>query len=166
MAKKITFLSLLTVFALILSYLEGLFCVFIPVVGFKVGLANTLCLILIFKNKYVEAIIVNLLRILLSALLFGNLFSLLFSLAGGTVSILATILLKKLPFLSAVGVSTISAALHNTAQVICAVILLSSSAVYSLLPPLLFLGALCGFLCGIAANIFSKKYGHIITDAL
>lgn len=162
MAKKITLYSLLTVFALILSYLEGLSLSFIPVPGFKLGLANGISMILLSKRKYGGAIAVNITRILLSSLLFGNFYSLLFSLAGGILSSLIVLLFLKMPCFSFAGASTAAGAAHNLAQITVAILLLQTTGLIYLLPILLLSGAVTGFILGIFVNVFSKKYGYII----
>lgn len=162
MAKKITLYSLLTVFALILSYLEGLSLSFVPVPGFKLGLANGISMILLSKRKYGGAIAVNITRILLSSLLFGNFYSLLFSLAGGILSSLIVLLFLKMPCFSFAGASTAAGAAHNLAQITVAILLLQTTGLIYLLPILLLSGAVTGFILGIFVNVFSKKYGYII----
>lgn len=163
MAKKISLYSLLTVFALILSYLEGLVFSFIPIPGFKLGLANCISMLLISKKQYLAAISVNLTRILLSALLFGNFYSLLFSLAGAVLSTAVVLLFLRFHCFTFAGASTAAGTAHNVGQIIAAMTLLGTQGLIRLLPLLVLCGAITGFIAGILVNVFSKKYGHIIS---
>lgn len=164
MAKKITVYSLLTILALGVSYVEGLAFAFVPVPGFKIGLANTVSMFLISKKQYWGGISVNLIRILLSALLFGNFYSFVFSLFGGILSTLIVIALIKPKIFSFAGVSTAAGVFHNVAQITVAVILLSTVGITSLLPLMIATGAVTGFISGTLLIIFEKKYSKILNS--
>lgn len=164
MAKKITVYSLFTVFALIISYLEGLIFAFVPIPGFKIGLANTVSMILISRKKISAGILVNVLRITLSALLFGNIYSFIFSLSGGILSTVIVILFIKFRCFSFAGVSTAAAVAHNTAQIFAAALILNTHGLFFLLPVLIITGSITGFLCGICVNVFLKKYSKILNN--
>lgn len=164
MAKKITVYSLLTLFALIVSYLEGIVFSFVPIPGFKIGIANTVSMFLIAKKQTVGGILVNLTRILLSALLFGNFYSFLFSLAGGILSTVFAILLMRCKAFSFAGVSTVAAVMHNFAQILAAVLLFSTIKIAVLLPVMMLSGAVTGFISGLLLIIFSKKYSKFLNN--
>lgn len=166
MAKKITLYSLLTVFALVLSYLEGLAFSFIPVPGIKLGLANCISMFLISKKRLGAAVLINLSRILLSSLLFGNFYSLLFSLAGAILSTAVTLLLFRLKAFSFAGISTAAGSAHNIGQICTAMLLLNTPGLIYLLPVLIIGGAVMGFVSGILINVFSKKYPTVIEKAM
>lgn len=162
MAKKITLYSLLTVFALILSYLEGLVFAFVPIPGFKLGLANCISMLLISKKKILAAVSVNLTRILLSSLLFGNFYSLLFSLSGAVLSTVVVLLFLKFRCFTFAGASTAAGTAHNIGQIAAAVLSLNTPGLIYLLPILTLCGAVTGFIAGILVNVFEAKYGQII----
>lgn len=166
MAKKITFYSVLTLFAMLLSYLEGVAFAFVPIPGFKLGLANTVSMLLI-SNKHIKGgIAVNLARILLSALLFGNINSLFLSLCGGFLSTVTVIILAECKCFTFAGISSAAGAVHNFGQICGAVILFGTSGLFYLLPILLLCGTLMGFLLGISLNLFTKKYQNILIKIL
>ena len=73
-------------FALILGYIESLIPFSFGIPGIKLGLANLAVLITLYRSGVKEAILVDLLRIVLSGFLFGNLYSILYSLSGGMLS--------------------------------------------------------------------------------
>lgn len=164
MAKKITVYSLLTIFALVVSYIEGIAFAFVPIPGFKIGIANTVSMFLISRKQTLGGILVNLTRILLSALLFGNFYSFVFSLAGGLLSTISVILLMKCKIFSFAGVSTVAAVMHNLAQIIAAVLLLNTMGIAGLLPVMMLSGAVTGFISGFLLIIFSKKYSKILSN--
>ena len=93
-ARTIARYGLLVALALVLSYLESLIPAFFAVPGMKLGLTNLVVLLALYRMGGVPAMIINLVRIALVSLLFGNALSLLFSLAGGLLSGAVMILLK------------------------------------------------------------------------
>ena len=103
MAKKITLYGIFAALALIFGYIESLFSLSFIAPGIKLGLANSLCLILINRGDIKGAFCVNTVRILLSAVLFSTPFTLLFSLTAGLVSTLAAAGVLKLAGVSSVG---------------------------------------------------------------
>lgn len=162
MSKKITIYSLLCVFALIISYLEGLAFAFIPVPGFKIGLANTISMLLISRKQLWGGISVNLVRILLSALLFGNFYSFIFSLCGAVLSTCAVLIFINLKIFSFAGVSTVAAVCHNIAQILAALLMLNTLGIIYLLPIMIFTGAVTGFISGLLLSLFIKKYEKLL----
>lgn len=159
-------LSAYLCFALILSYLEALLPIgaLIPIPGIKLGLANIVVILCFYGESPMGAALVSLCRIIVSALLFGTVSSLFFSLSGGalsfiTVLIMALLLRDKISFIS---ISLISAIMHNIGQFICSCIYVGVSASSAILPLLLLGGAVCGFvtgiiLCTLPSKIFFRK---------
>ncbi len=71
--------------ALIFSYIETLIPFQIGIPGVKLGLANIVIVIALYRMPVKEAYLLSGVRVVLSGFLFGNLMSILYSLAGGTV---------------------------------------------------------------------------------
>ena len=69
--------------AFTLSYLESLLPLNIGVPGVKLGLANLVVVVALYKLKPGEAFAIAMIRILLAGLTFGNTYSLVYSLCGG-----------------------------------------------------------------------------------
>ena len=65
--------------ALIFSYVESLIPFYFGVPGMKLGLANLLVVILLYLDCARDALVVNLARILLVGILFGNGYGILYS---------------------------------------------------------------------------------------
>ena len=70
--KKIALCGVLTALAMIFSYIESVIPIPIPVPGIKLGVANIAVITILYVLGVKEAIVINLLRIALTALLFGN----------------------------------------------------------------------------------------------
>ena len=126
--KTIAFLGVCTAFALVLSYIEVILPPVFPAIpGIKIGLPNIIIVFLLYRRGPSVAVIVSLLRILLVSLLFGNVMVLMYSLAGGILSLLIMMLLRRLNFLSTVGVSVAGGVSHNVGQILMAMLLLETA---------------------------------------
>ena len=103
----ITELAIFTAIAFIFSYIESLFPLPIPFPGIKLGLANLVIVLVLYKNGFCQALTVSIVRGLLNAFTFGSLFGFLYSLAGSVLSLIIMNLLKNKTHLhiSAFGVS-------------------------------------------------------------
>ena len=164
--KKLTLLSAALGICLILSYLEAILPLSFLLPGFKLGLSNLVILLLIKHFGLKSAMIVNIARILLSALLFGNILSLVFSLSGGVCSAIIMRLLIKKPHLSLVGVSAVGGAMHNLSQIVVATLILNTSGLLYLSPFLLLLGLATGIICGFGAYFTNRRIKHLIIKTL
>lgn len=156
MAKKIALYSILTSLALIFGYIESLFSLSFIAPGVKLGLANSVALLLLCFKDFKGAVLVNITRILLSALLFSSPFSLVFSLTAGILSVVIMRLLSGIKGVSVVGFSISGAAVHNLVQLTVAS-LIFGRAVWYYLPFLLGSALLSGGLIGILSSIIFKK---------
>ena len=156
MAKKIALYGILTSLALIFGYIESLFSLSFIAPGIKLGLANSVALILLCFKDFKGAVLVNITRILLSALLFSSPFSLIFSLTAGILSVVIMRLLSGIKGVSVIGFSISGAAVHNLVQLTVAS-LLFGRAVWYYLPFLLVSALLSGGIIGILSSIIFKK---------
>ena len=127
--KKIALCGVLTALAMIFSYIESVIPVPIPVPGIKLGVANIAVITILYVLGVKEAIVINLLRIVLTSLLFGNVNSFLFSISGAALSLTIMIIMKKLDFFSCIGVSVCGGVMHNIGQIIAAVFIMGSEAI-------------------------------------
>lgn len=156
MAKKITLYGIFAALALIFGYIESLFSLSFIAPGIKLGLANSLCLILISTGDTKGAFCVNTVRILLSSLLFSAPFALLFSLTAGLASTLAAAGVSKFKSVSSVGTGIAGAAVHNTVQ-LCVASVIFGRAVWYYLPVLLASAAVTGGAVGAISECILKK---------
>ena len=104
-----------------------------------------------------SAYLLSILRIILSGFMFGSLFGILYSLAGGLLSLSVMILLKRTNAFSVVGLSVAGAVCHNIGQLIVATIVLESTSIANYLPVLMIAGVLTGFVIGIIAMETMKR---------
>lgn len=161
-SKKIAFLGVMTSVALVLSYLEAVLPpIYAAVPGIKVGLANIVVILMLYKLSVKEAVCVSLLRVFIVALLFGNAMTLAYSLAGAVLSILVMALLKKSDLFSAVGVSIIGGVAHNLGQILVAVVLLNSTLIGYYMIILTITGTLAGVFVGLAGSVLIKRLDKI-----
>ena len=155
--RRLTALAITISFAMILSYLESRIPAFVAIPGIKVGLANIAVIFALCKFGAKEAVTVSILRILLVSFLFGSPISLIYSLAGGVLSLVAMILLRRFTPLNEITVSVCGGVLHNIGQIGMASLMLSTNVILYYLPFLLFSGILAGIVVGIVAAILVKR---------
>ena len=155
--KKLAILSLLVSVAMILSYVESLFPVFLAVPGVKLGLSNIATVFALYVLGAPCAICVSVVRVCLSALLFGNAVGLIYSLFGAAFALFSMIILKKIRVFSSIGVSVAGGVFHNLGQVVSAAIMMENAGIVSYFVPLLISGTISGVLIGLAAGILVER---------
>ncbi len=154
---RLTTLALTISFAMVLSYIESRIPAFVAIPGIKVGLANIAVIFSLYKFGIKEAITVSILRVFLVSMLFGSPVSLIYSISGALLSLLAMIILKKLTPLSEVAISVTGGVMHNVGQIAAASFMLSTNVVVYYLPFLLVSGTVAGIVVGIVSAILVKK---------
>ena len=136
--KKTVFSALLAVMSLTLYIVEGMIPPVIAIPGFRIGLAYFPVLFSLYLGgrwKAYDTALILIARILLSALVSGNITALLFSLCGGTLSF-AAMAVTHLFIKEAWGVfpaGIFSAVMHNVGQISAASFIYSLS-VFAYLP--------------------------------
>lgn len=152
MKSRVAYFGVFTALALIFSYIETLIPVNFGIYGVKLGLANLIIVIALYKIGTGEAFLLSVVRVVLSGFLFGNYFSIIYSLAGGLLSLTVMSLLKKSDGFSVMGVSIAGGVFHNIGQLIVAMLVVETFSVVYYVPVLLIAGLLAGLVIGIAAN--------------
>ena len=158
---KVAYLGVFTALALRFSYVETLIPIHLGVPGVKLGLANLIIVVALYKMSIKEAYSLSIVRVVLSGFIFANLFSVLYSLAGGILSLTVMTILKKREKFSIVGISMAGGVFHNVGQLIMAAIVLESLSIIYYLPVLLVSGVLTGFIIGILSNEMLKRIRKI-----
>ena len=79
--KRITYTGMFVAIAMVFSYLESMIPVNIAVPGIKLGLANMVTIVVMYRLRISDAWIVSLVRVVLSSLLFGNMTVMVYSLS-------------------------------------------------------------------------------------
>ena len=118
--KKTAYLGVYLALALICSYVESLIPFYFGIPGVKLGLTNIVVVLMLYCVGTKEALEVSALRIVLAGFLFGNMFSILYSLAGGLLSFLVMYLLKRMKWFGVLPVSVSGGIFHNVGQLIVA----------------------------------------------
>ncbi len=154
--KRFTIIAMLLAIAIVLNVLES-FTIFIP--GVKLGFANIIILIMLYEFKPAEALMVDILRILMVGLLRGSFLSPTFfmALSGGLTSFIIMFLFSRIKIFSPVGVSVLGAISHAAGQIFVAIGLLGTNAVVYYLPFIGLLSILTGILSGIIAKVYLAK---------
>ena len=155
--RKIARMGLLVALSMILSYVESLIPAFVAVPGVNVGLANIVVIFALYTLGPIEALIVSLLRVILSSFLFGSVLSLLYSLSGALLSLGGMILMKKVKIFSTTAVSVTGGVLHNVGQILVACLVLETDVLLYYLPVLILSGTITGAVIGIIASLVIKR---------
>lgn len=161
MKSRAAFFGVFTALALILSYVEMLIPINFGIPGAKLGLANLIIVIVLYKTDWKEALLLSVTRIVLAGFIFGNMFSILYSLAGGILSLAVQAVLKKQGSFSVAGVSIAGGVSHNIGQLIVAMIVVETYQVGYYLPVLLISGLLTGLLIGVISGEVLKRIRQI-----
>ena len=156
-SKKTAIYGLLVALAFILSYIESLFPLSIAIPGIKLGLANLVVIVAIYKLGVKEAFTLSIIRIILVSFTFGSPSMMMFSLVGGLLSWLLMVIFQKSKLFSMVGVSIIGGIAHNIGQIIVSILVLENINIIYYLPFLLVSGVITGGLIGILAAIIIKR---------
>ena len=155
---KLVLIAMLTASAIVIGILES-FIPSIGIPGIKLGLANIVIIVTLYELGVLEALFVNVIRVVIVALVRGTFLSMGFvmSLSGALLSlgvmILFYILIKKF---SIIGVSVIGSIFHVFAQVVVAMIYLGTSSIFFYLPFIGLSAIMTGVLVGIVANLIIR----------
>ena len=157
MAKRIALYGLLVALALVLSFIESQVPAFFMVPGMKLGLTNVVVLTALYLLGPRDALIINILRIIIVGFTFSNTFSMIYSLAGGVTSWLAMLALYKTGRFGITGVSVAGGIFHNIGQIIAAALLVTVGSLLYYLPFLLVSGTAAGIVIGVISALVIKR---------
>ena len=155
--KKIAYMGLFAAVAIIFGYVETLIPFFAGIPGIKLGLANLSVLFILETYGWKEAATVSFVRILAVGFLFGNMFSILYSLAGAALSLTVMTLLKKSSGFSLLGISVAGGVSHNIGQLVIAMLIVENTSLLYYAPALLISGVVTGILIGILTREVKKR---------
>ena len=154
-ARRVAVSAVLCALSLLFSYLESF--IPMPIPGMKIGLANLIPLLLLPSLGAPTAACVSLIRIALSALLFGSPVSFLYSLAGGVVSFAVMALVFRLGIFGLAGISVLGGVSHNLGQIAVAILALGTRRVLVLSPWLILSGTVAGLAVGLLAVLILPR---------
>lgn len=160
LVKKISTLSMFLALAVLLNYLENLIPVIIPVPGVKLGLANTMNIIILYFYGKKEYFSIGLLRVILVSVMFSGLFTNGFylSMSGFLLSSIVVMSLSFIHKLSIYSLSVASAVFHGIGQIACAVILYANNDgtsiyLFTYLPILIVSGLITGIVIAYISSL-------------
>lgn len=154
LTHKIVRLAIFLALGIVLNIVESLIPIPIAVPGIRLGLANTMGLIVLYFYSPKEYIAIGFLRVFFVALLRTGLGSISFilSLTGWAISTLVTLLIYMFGKASIYGLSIISALFHQVGQIIMVIILYQLPEMINYLPVLLITGGISGALVGFISS--------------
>lgn len=150
--KKTAYMGIFLALALICSYIETLIPFHIGIPGVKLGLTNIVIVWALYLLGAKEALMLSVLRIILSGLMFGNAFSIAYSMAGGLLSFAIMYLFKKTKKFKCVSVSIAGGIFHNIGQLFVAAAIVRNYSIFYYIPVLFISGTLTGLLIGIISQ--------------
>ena len=157
MKTRVAYFGVFTALALIFGYVESLIPFQIGIPGVKLGLANLIIVIALYKMSLREAYLLSVTRVVLAGFIFGSMFSILYSLAGALLGLTVMALLKRNGGFSVLGVSIGGGVMHNVGQLAVAMFVVQTFSVSYYVPVLLVAGLLTGLVIGIAADAMLRR---------
>ena len=157
--NKVAYMGVFLALALICSYVESLIPISFGIPGVKLGLTNIVVVLMLYCIGAKEALAVSVCRIVLAGFLFGNLFSILYSLAGGLLSFLIMWAVKRTGKLGILPVSVCGGIFHNIGQLAVAALVVENYNVFYYLSVLLLAGAATGLAIGVVAQELIIRIG-------
>ena len=149
--RDIALLGIFVAYTLVISLIERMIPLSFSIPGMRLGLANVVILMAMYLFPLSRALMLMVLKCLLTAIFAGSPTALLYSLGGSLASfaVMAGILRLLREHISPVGVSVAGAALHNIGQILVACMLVKSWVMLLYLPTLLVIGIGTGAAIGI-----------------
>ena len=151
-SKKIANMAMLVAVAMIFSYVESLIPINFGVPGMKLGIANLVTVTGLYFLAVPEVMAVVAMRVLLTGFLFGNGMSIMYSLAGGLLSVLVMAGMKNLKGFSIIGISMAGGIAHNIGQLAVATLVVENLKLIYYLPVLMIAGTVTGILIGVVSR--------------
>lgn len=155
--KRITYTGMFVAIAMVFSYLESMIPVNIAVPGIKLGLANMVTIVVMYRLRIADAWIVSLVRVVLSSLLFGNMAIMIYSMAGAVLSLLVMSICRKKYLFGLLGTSILGGVSHNAGQIVMAAFLMKSGNIMLYIPVLCISGTIAGVCIGLAGAVLVRK---------
>ncbi len=155
--RKAAYFGVFTALALIVTYVETLIPFYFGIPGVKLGLTNIVILCVLYFMGAKDACLLSVLRVVLGGFLFGNMYSIIYSLAGGLLSLAVMYLMKRSKGFSIIGVSMCGGIAHNIGQLLVAMAVVDNFNLFYYLPVLLISGLVTGLLIGILGKELQRR---------
>ena len=156
--KKLVLLALLTAIALTIFMIEAQIPAPVPVPGVKLGLANIVTVFTVFLLGSWEGAAVLFCRIFLGAVFAGNFSTIFYSAAGGLLSILTTVGLKRIVTHKQLWVvGALAAMAHSIGQMAAAILISGTPELAIYLPVLIAISIITGLFTGLCAQLLLNR---------
>ncbi len=156
--RKLTVLALFTAIALTIFMVEAQIPALVPIPGIKLGLANIVTVFLVFAMGSKEAALVLTARIFLGAVFAGNFSTIFYSAAGGVLSILATVGLKRVLTPKQLWVAgALGAVAHSVGQMAAAILISGTPGLVVYLPVMVVCSIISGLFTGLCAQVLLNR---------
>ena len=155
-ARRVALMGALLALSAALAVAESMLAALVPlpIPGVKLGLANIIAMFLLSYFSLGSALVIGVLRTLLSSLFVGGLSMFVYSAPGAVLSILVMYAaMRGAKALSLTGVSMIGASIHNVAQVCVAVLITGETGLFYYAFVLMIVGAVSGTVTGAVARL-------------
>ncbi|MBQ8952635.1 MAG: Gx transporter family protein [Clostridia bacterium] len=161
--RRLTRDAMLTSVALIIFTVEMQIPPLTSIPGIKMGLANIITVYAVFAVGPADAAAILAARILLGAVIAGNLSTLMYSAAGGCLCLAAMLLMRRVLTEKQLWVaSVIGAAAHNAGQIAVAIAVTGTVGLLAYLPVLLMSGMIAGLFTGLSAQaVVNRMKGRV-----
>lgn len=150
--QKIARYGLLTSMMLVLGLVERQFLLVPGIPGIRLGLSNTVLLYAICLMGGKGAWLLMGLKVLLGGLLYAGVSGMMYSFAGGLLSMAAMLLAVRVRGFGMIGISVSGAVTHMIGQLLMSRVLLGSWAAFVQAPLLLVAAVVTGVLNGVVAH--------------
>ena len=155
--RKLTFMSMLLVLAIIIFTVESQLPPLAPIPGIKLGLANVINLMALYMLGRRESFIILVLRIVLSSIFAGNFTGFMYSISGGIMCFLFMSVMSLFIKENRMWVVSVFGAIgHNIGQIVIACFIMGTFQIIWYLPILMISGIITGTFTGIAAQTALK----------
>lgn len=156
--KKLSRMGLLTAIALILFTVEAQIPPLVPIPGVKIGLSNIVTVFAVFSLGAGEGCAILFCRIFLGAVFAGNFATIFYSAAGGLLSILTAIGLKKILTAKQIWVAgCLGAVAHSLGQMAAAIWISGTPSLAIYLPVMCAIGLVTGLFTGLCAQFLVNR---------
>jgi len=161
---KITRLAVLLALGIVLNIVESLIPIPIAIPGIRLGLANTITLIVLYMYTPGDYLLIGFLRVLTVGLLRTGLGStaFLFSVSGWLLSSIISLIIYSFHKASIFGLSIASSCFHQVGQIIVCILLYSQISFINYLPILLASGIISGVLVAFISYFTLTKLDKIL----
>lgn len=166
--RKLVMSALFATISLTLFLVEAMIPPIVPIPGVKIGLAYLPVMLVMFVGgnwKIYDAVLILFVRVVLSALISGNLVSVYFSALGGLLSVIVMSVMKLTvrQKWAVIPAGVFSATAHNVGQLTAAMTIYSVT-VWAYLPYLLISAVLTGLFSGFVIYQLIRKDTKIIKN--